>query len=402
MPWCPRCDENFPQGPACPRCSARLVAREVETYEDTLHTVPGLKSIKVSRRYMRALERLSGPRASSSRALALALVMLVFASGFLLGRVGGLGPNASTVGALAPAKPVPLENVDGSIALKGSIAYVTSSREPITTIAMHHIYSGEVTPKARFSPPGEYVTTRVVSFGRSVAAVVSGGGKGFVAFAPHDQAPQGWVPGIEAAWLSERDLLVRHVDGSIARWTFGSKSVHAATIPDADELIQTSAGPIVRRGSLLETVSSPHRRLKVPRGARVVAVSPDLTRAVLQDRTDGTDPALWDGKRTVAMRNGGGRALGASFDRSSARAAIVLQAADGLQLAVVDHDGNAQLKPLSAGDGCEAPPVWDGSSDWVYVAAGDGIVHAAEAGGGRTESVRTQGVGCGVAWVDIT
>src|ERR687895_2821125 len=100
MPWCPRCDETFPQGPACPRCSARLVARERESPEDPLTSVPGLRSIRVSRRDRRALERLSGPRAPSSRALALALVLLVFASGYLLGRVGSIGTSQPTVRAL--------------------------------------------------------------------------------------------------------------------------------------------------------------------------------------------------------------------------------------------------------------------------------------------------------------
>jgi len=148
MPWCPRCDETFPEGPACPRCSARLVARERETHEDTLESVPGLRSIKVSRRYLRAFERLSAPKASSSRALALALVLLVFATGFLLGRVGSMSPSAgpTMVRELDAAQPLPYEDV------KGAVSYLLDSRDPLMTIAMHDLYSGDVVPRARFSP----------------------------------------------------------------------------------------------------------------------------------------------------------------------------------------------------------------------------------------------------------
>lgn len=393
MPWCPRCDETFPQGPACPRCSARLVARERETFDDSLESVPGLKSVRVSRRYLKALERLSGPRASGSRALAFALVLLVFASGFLLGRVGSIGSSSPTVRSLPPAKPIPFDELNGQ-----TVAYVTVSREPLVTIATHDLFSGVVEAEARFSPPvdrDERITTRVVAFGRSVAVIVSAAGKGYVAFAPRGQAPQGWIPGIEAAWLTERELLIRHADGSVASWTFGRDGVRSGAFEDADELLQTSAGAVVRRGTVLSSVAAPARALELPRGARVLAAAPDLSRALIAGRV----PTLWDGEDRVAMRTGGGDVLGAAFDSASERAAIVLRGPDGSTLALVDPRGNAQLKPLSGNDGCIGAPVWDDGGDWVYVAGDDGVVQAVEAGGGRIGSVRTQLAGCGVAWV---
>ncbi len=394
MPWCPRCDETFPQGPACPRCSARLVARDRETYEDALQSVPALKQLKVSRRYARAFDRLSGPRAPSSRALALALVTLVFASGFLLGRVGSLGPSVPTVRALPAVAPIPFDEIEGSI------AYATTSRDPLVTIAVQHVFSGDVSLRAQFSPPyeqGEHVTTSVTAFGRSVAVVVGAAGRGHVAVSLNNDAPQGWIQGIEAAWISERELLVRHVDSTATRWTFGTDSVESEAIDDVDALIATGAAPAIRRGEEIERIGSPRRELTLPDAeAKVAAVSPDMTYALLDERV----PTLWDGTKRIEMTTGSGEILGARFDGSSERVAIVLRGEEGLLLAIMDLDGNAQLRPLGSGSGCSGPPVWDGASDWIYVSGGNGTIHAVEAGGGRTDSVDTRSAGCGVAWVD--
>jgi len=66
----------------------------------------------------------------------------------------------------------------------------------------------------------------------------------------------------------------------------------------------------------------------------------------------------------------------------------------------VDPEGNAALKPLdTAPHDCAPVPVWDSSGRWVYVNAGDGVLRAVEAGGGRTEIVHTRSLGCGLAWV---
>lgn len=381
------------------------MAREHDPFEDTLETVPGLKQIKVSRRYQRAFERLSGPlhagsgvRGASPRALALALVLLVFASGFLLGRVGSVGSGGGPV-----VRELPAVEALAPLEVKGTVAYALRSRE-LVTIAMQDAFSGDVTARARLSPPfdpGDHVTTSVVSFGRSVAVVVISDGEGFVAFAPHGHAPQGWVAGVQAAWSSEEELLVRHVDGTVTEWSVGSDAVASSRAGDADDLLQTAAGPVVRRGDQLETTTSPTRRLALPDGTDpddVVAISPDMTRALL----DADVPTLWDGEELIAMRTGDGEILGASFERSSERVAVVLRTEDGLHLGVVDQRGNAQLKSLGRGDGCEGAPAWDADGAWVYVAGGDGTLHAVEADGGRVGSVRTHGAGCGAAWLDIT
>ncbi len=393
MPWCPRCDETFPQGPACPRCSARLVAREREVPDDPLTAVPGLRSIRVSRRDRRALERLSGPRAPSSRALALALILLVFASGYLLGRVASIAPSQPTVRALPLAEPISYE------AVEGSVAYVVSSREPLNTIAVHHLSSGDVSPRARFSSPfeaTEHFVTKVVSYGRSVAAVVEHDGEGYIALAPHGRAATVGLRGVDVAWTSESELLVRQADGAIVRWTSGAESVDSMPLGDGEELVQTRSGAVVRRGGALEALGSSKRRLDVPEHADVIAVSADMSRAIIGK----SRPALWDGRDVVAVREGKGKVLGASFDASGEHAAIVRRSGEELFLTIVDADGNAAVKPLGGGLGCEGPPAWDGAGRWVYVASGGGVLHAVEAAGGHIEAVKTNGVGCGVAWVD--
>src|SRR2546428_10171875 len=104
MPWCPRCDETFPQGPACPRCNARLIQREGEADDGigSLRGVPAVQGLRLPRRHRRAMERLSGPRPHSLRMLAFSIVALVFVSGFLLGRFAGIPPTEPTIRALQP------------------------------------------------------------------------------------------------------------------------------------------------------------------------------------------------------------------------------------------------------------------------------------------------------------
>src|SRR5438552_17895091 len=166
MPWCPRCDETFPEGPACPRCNARLIQRETETDDtiDALRSVPAVRGMRVSRRHRRAMERMSGPRPHSMRMLAFSVIALVFVSGFLLGRYTGVTPSEPAIHELPAAAPLGMADVDGSA------AYALWNREQIATIALHNLYSGEVAPLARFSAPpisADNVRTQLVSYGRS-------------------------------------------------------------------------------------------------------------------------------------------------------------------------------------------------------------------------------------------
>jgi hypothetical protein len=395
VPWCPRCDETFPEGPACPRCSARLVARERDTHEDTLESVPGLRQVKVSRRYLRALERMSAPKASSSRALALALVLLVFATGFLLGRIGTVPTATPAVHALPLADPIPFEDV------KGAVSYILQSRDPLMTIAEHDLYSGDVVPRARFSPAVETADdaiTRAVSFGRSVAVVVSDGEDSRVAFAPHGRTPQGWIPGEDAAWISETELVIRSRDDALLRVQTGSDRLTTERLGSADALFQTAAGAVVQRERTLESLSGPKRKLDLPPKGEVLAVSPDLSKAMLDPKA----PVLWAGEETQRVHAYDyGKVLGASFEPSGERAAVVMSDDGELTLAVVMPRGNAAFKPLGNGPDCFAPPAWDLTGRWLYVASADGVLHAVEASGSRIEAVKTHGVGCGLAWLDV-
>jgi hypothetical protein len=371
------------------------VARERETHEDTLESVPGLRSIKVSRRYLRALERLSAPKASSSRALALALVLLVFATGFLLGRIGSVPAAQPTVHALPLAEPIPFEDV------KGAVSYVLASRDPLMTIAIHDLYSGDVVPRARFSPAADTaddVTTRAVAFGRSVAVVVSDGDHSRVSFAPHGRTPQGWVPGSDVAWVSETELVIRTSDDMVMRFGVGTDRLTTQRLEPADALFQTAAGAVVQRGRRLESVDGPKRRLDLPSKGDVLAVAPDLSRVIL----DAKAPFLWDGTDAKPIHAYDyGEVLGASFEPSGERAAVLMAGDDDLTLAVVMPRGNAAFKPLGDGPKCSAPPAWDGTGRWIYLGTADGVLHAVEASGSRIEAIDTHSVGCGLAWLDV-
>src|SRR3989442_3512870 len=116
MPWCRRCDEIFPGGSTCPRCRARLEAPEGAAAMHALQPVDDLPQLKLPRRYRRAFDRLSETKAPSQRVLVVAATALVFAVGFLFGRVLQQNPGTPTVHALPPAVPLSTLDVDGSAA----------------------------------------------------------------------------------------------------------------------------------------------------------------------------------------------------------------------------------------------------------------------------------------------
>ncbi len=395
MPWCPRCDETFPEGPVCPRCSARLVQREDEVTGEieTLRSVPAVRSLRVSRRHRRALERMSGPRAQPMRMLALSIVALVFVSGFLLGRFAGIGPAGPTVHALAPTRALQIEGVDGSA------AYALWSSDSLATIAQHDLYSGDVEPLARFSPPplSGRLRTQVVSFGRSVSLIVADSSDhSYVLIAAAGAPVHGWVPGVEAAWGSERVIYVRGADRSITKYTVTPERVTSGQLEKASRVFQTASGAVVQTAGVLRSAGG-SKQLASP-DVRVFAVAPSVDRAIV----DHGGPAIWDGRRFIPVHVDGFEVVAASFERSGERAAVTLRRDDELTVAIVDQQGNAAVKPLGVADrGCPAAGAWDAGGRFVYIAPGDGKMHAVEAGGGAVEPVQTGGAGCGIAWLAI-
>lgn len=394
MPWCPRCDEVFPEGPACPRCSTRLVDRDRGALSDELLALPELATIKVSRRDRRALERLSGPKAPSTRVLALAVAALVFAVGFLFGRLGSIETDVPSVRALPAAEALTPFDVDGSA------VYLLWTNDPLATVAVQDLYSGDVVPRARLSPPIDSLAdarTHVVALEGSIAVVVADDNRSFVSFTPGGRPTHGWVPGVEAAWASATELWVRESDDSLSKWTVFDETLRVERSGKADRLFQTPAGAVMQVGGRL--ISRPSRadvratELELPDTGRVLATNG--RRAVVA----GDRPALWDGTASKRIRVQGS-VVASSFEPFGDRTGLVVKRGDELTVAVVDSRGNAALKPINATAGDCAPSLaWDRSGSWIYVAPGDGSLYAVEAAGGRIESVRTHGVGCGLAWI---
>jgi hypothetical protein len=360
-----------------------------------LQPVDDLPRLKVPRRYRRAFDRLSAPKAPPQRLLIVAGTALVFAVGFLFGRVLSQTPSTPTVHALPPAAPLQALDVDGSAAY-----LLWSPGERLATISAHDLYSGEVAPRARFSPPvpepGE--RTQLVGLGRDVALVLGGDDGSFVAVAPSTGAPFAWVPGVEAAWEGRGSLLIRAADGRVSRWSSDTRSV-IAKVPGAwDQVVQTASGAVLRRGEqlVLRDERGQHRTISVPRGAKLLASNAEGSRMLISSR----GLALWDGHTAKTLRIEGYAVAGASFSPAGDRVAVTLRDTDGsVVLGVADEHGNVALKPVSArAAGCGAVPAWDARGKWLYVAPGDGSIYAVEAAGGRTESVPARLVGCGLAW----
>jgi hypothetical protein len=399
MPWCPRCDETFPEGPACPRCNARLIQRESESVAETIESVPALRGLTVSRRYRRALSRLSGPKGPSPRVLVAALAMLVFAVGFLLGRLASVTPSPGpTVRALPVVDPLALDGV------QGSAVYALWSRDSLATVASQDLASGDVEPRLRLSAPmgSGSVDTRIVTLRSNVAFVASDGrNNSYIAFSVDGSPPHGWVDGVEAAWVSSEELLVRHRDRALTRWLVEDGAVRSEPAGRADRLWQTPTGAVVQRDGTLRNGSQAlnGQGIQAPdlrKGGRVLAISGDGERALVDDG----GAAIWDGTSMRRVRVDGAEVVGASFEPSGDRIALAMRVDDGLTLGISDLRGKTALKPLDAKyRDCDPIPAWDDEGKWVYASVGNGLLYAAETGGGRMKQVRTNVVGCGLAWI---
>ncbi len=361
---------------------------------DELQADPDFPMIKVSRRDRRALERLSGPKAPSSRVLALAVAALVFAVGFLFGRIGSLEQVGPSVRALPPAQGLAPYDVEGSA------AYLIWTNEPLATIALHDVYSGDVVPRARISPPADVsadADTKVVAHSGSIALVLTEGKESFVAFAPAGRSAHGWVDGVEAAWAAPDVLLVREREGTVVEWSVRSGRLRSRSWGTAERLFQAPTGAVaLRSGRLVPGRDASDRGQVVPGGERVLASD---GRRMLLAREGSV--SLWDGTRSTPLDVQGFDAVAAGFETAGDRVAVVLRDGRELTVAVADGKGKTALKPLRARAGdCTPALAWDLAGRWLYVGAGDGIVRAVDAAGGYVEPVRTKAVGCGLAWID--
>lgn len=393
MPWCPRCDEIFPEGTACPRCRARLVPAEAGRAHHGLQPVEGLPQLKVPRRYRRAFDRLSAPKAPPQRLLVIAVASLVFAVGFLFGRLGSQPASGPTVG-LPSVDPLSRFDVDGS-----ATYMIWSPGEHAATIVSHQLATGGLSARTGASAPAEDVKhTKVSALGSSVALVLSGDDGSFVLASPRRGAPLGWIPGAEAAWESQDVLLVRTDDGRLLRWSPDKSAVFDEVGDGYQRLMQTPSGVVAQTDGHIEVRSSvgSRRTIAVPDGSDLLATSPDGLRALIDDGR----PKLWDGTTVTAIRAQAYEAMGGSFSTAGDRAAIALRSEDGrVAVGVVDAKGNIAIKPVPTHAGpCDSAPVWDARGQWVYISPGDGSIYAVEASGGRVEPLLVHSVGCGLAW----
>lgn len=355
-----------------------------------LEAVPELPLIKVSRRDRRALERMSGPKPPSSRVLALAVAALVFAVGFLVGRLGSIDADGPSVRALPAAEGLTISDVEGSA------VYMLWTNEPLATVALQDLYSGDVVPRARLSPPFEPsddAATSVAAYEGSIAVMLSDGESSFVAMAPDGKTTHAWVPGLEAAWTSPDELLVRESDDTVTAWSARSGSLRAREWGSAERLFQTPHGAFALSAGRLMSGDG-EDVLEIPPGAEVLATDGD--RALIDDG----EVSLWDGTAPTTIDVDDYRAVAASFEPNGDRVAVVLGRGDSLTLGISDARGNVALKPIRASaGGCRPAVSWDAARRWLYVGAGDGELHAVETGGARISSVRTKAVGCGLAWI---
>src|SRR5438045_4054687 len=114
MPWCPRCDEVFPEGPACPRCRATLV--EMSGVAQAEEHQPGatLPALRVPRRLRRAFSgtQQQQPPPPPRHLIAIALALVLVAGGFTLGRVSGVPSDSPAMRSAPIALKAP---ADGSV-----------------------------------------------------------------------------------------------------------------------------------------------------------------------------------------------------------------------------------------------------------------------------------------------
>lgn len=407
MPWCPRCDEVFPEGPACPRCRAALVEVSGVTQAEE-HAPVVLPHVRLPRRLRRAIGGHRPPAPPPRHLIAVAVSLVLVAGGFTLGRMSAVPPDSPAL----RAPPV----VGPRLATAGSVAFLRPGGGPAEyTLVRARLRTGMVELAGRFMSPypqdGHRESARVSGLRGSVAVVLTGPeGRSSVAAFAVNRPPVLWLDGQEAAWEDADSLLIR--DGTrVVRWRFTAGPEADAIAGTWRRVIQTAVGAVLEGPTEtgvalhLSRPEGPVRLLDLPPGASTLAVAPAGTPALVS--VDDT-PSVWDGSRLTPVEvDDAYRPRGAAFSHDGARIALVLQRRDRptrsaeQHLAVLDRTGaRVELLKLPAAHErpmCDAVPTWNADGRWLFVGPGDRSVHAVEVGGRRHRS-EVHDIGCGLAW----
>lgn len=342
--------------------------------------------------------------------IAFALACLLFAGGFLVGRMSSLTPEGPALREFSSG-PVDLP-------LDGVVSYVARVPGPAVEPALvrHDLPSGRIDHAGRFSLPGgaipASVTSRVVNDGQNVAVVLSDPeGLGVVGAFPGGRRLPVWVDGADAAWESGTSLLVLTDDG-LVRWSF-EDGIDREPVPGRwTRILQAPGGAVLERaddgGRALWAATPQGLRevMPLPADARLLAGGSGAGEALLEV-DEGI--VLWDGEELTEVRADAREAVGAAFSPDGEAVAMALvergrpDGSTPVHVGISDLRGNAAFHPVttwSERQSCDTIPAWDADGRWVYLSPGDGAVYAIEAGGARVRGTSTRTLGCGVAWLD--
>ncbi len=409
MPWCPHCDEEFPEGPSCPRCRAPLVDVDDTSGAAELSQVVNLPQLKVPRRIRRAFERSNRAPGPPRPLFMFTMAFILFAGGFVIGRTGSIGPDGPVI--RQRVEPFPAE-VGGAIDYLGWIPGPGRERG----LLRMDLTTGDIDVIARFSWPFPGQTTtrersRVAASAGSVALLLNDGERSFVGAFPGIRPLPLWLDGVEAAWQDPSTLLVLGRGGTVTRWAFAEGLESGEVQGSWTAAHQTADGALLESMENDERVlwrftdDGPRRVMSIPPGSRLLGVAPGGERAAIA--VDGT-VKLWDGTDEVPVRGVDGYdATAAGFSASGERVAVTMHETGRAEratrvLAIVDASGNAALKPFtirSGGHDCTAVPAWGGGDRWVFLTPGDGWIYGVDASGGRVRTVNAGASGCGMAWL---
>ena len=411
MPWCPSCDEVFPEGPHCPRCRSPLVDDPDAARRIDVPAAAQLPQLKVPRRLRRAFGGRSVEGAPPRSMLALALACLLFAAGFLLGRMGSLVPEGPVVVGLS-APPLGLST-------DGAVTYVMrfSGLGDDPGLVRHDLETGDIERLARFTLPfGTGATARarplIVTSGQSIAIVVAdrAGGAHVGAYASQRAFPL-WVEGVAAAWETPGSLLVLGEDKALMRYAMDGSARPEAVKGTWLELHAAGHAAVLvasdgdgGRYLVVVTPKGMRETIDVPDEATILAAAPDGSRVLVDVDLE---PRLWDGETYTVLRADQHQAVAGAFSDDSQRVAVTLiergrpNGSTPVWLGVAGISGRVAFDEVTSwadGEGCVAAPAWASSGRWVYMAPGDGSVYAIEAGGSPPAGVATRLLGCGVGF----